>query len=287
MEHFNEFAKDLKIIIRTLNISESFLAKELGINTPGVSNWLKGNYQPDRRSMEDVYRYAYEKGLRINSAHEEPFRALLKQNDQILLFHGSKNRISEELSLRYSKNRNDFGVGFYCGQNYKQAAGFVADYPDPAVYAYGINIRKFKVLHFDINIDWALTIAYYRGFLNNHTDSSILRKLIQPTQNCDLIIAPIANNRIFDQIRMFTDGLISAEACTAALSALDLGNQYVFKNPETLSRIGYLKQFYLCKDEKNDLLKEANRQQNRSVNKLNDIYRQYRNGHFIEDLLYE
>lgn len=71
-----EFKDDLKLIMNALDISSYDLSFELGFDVPTISNWLNGKYIPDKRSKEDIYEYAYSKGVRLNDAHMEPLENL-------------------------------------------------------------------------------------------------------------------------------------------------------------------------------------------------------------------
>ena len=287
MEHQNEFQNDLKLILTVLDLPEAVFAEKIGVNTPTVSNWLKGKYLPDLRSMKDVYSFAYDNGLRLNIAHEEPFRDLCRKQGLTLLFHGTKKEIEGEVSLDYSKDKNDFGKGFYCGENFTQAALFVAGHKNSSVYSFGLKTKGLKIKAFDIDTDWMLAIAYYRGLLNEYKDSEYLKKLTAACEKQDIIIAPVADNRMFDLIAEFSEGRMTCEACAASLAALDLGNQYVLKTEKAISRLGYMKQFYLCEEERELYLNQAVQRYTDRSAAIKENYRKYRNGRYIEEVLYE
>ena len=65
---------------------------------------------------EKIYAYAYESKYRINSVKEE----LIKEKYRDVLFHGSKNGLSE-VAISGSRDNCDFGKGFYLGETYKSS----------------------------------------------------------------------------------------------------------------------------------------------------------------------
>ena len=71
-------------------------------------------------------------------------------------------------------------------------------------------------------------IAYFRGRLGEFEQSSVVIELICAIRDIDYIIAPIADNRMFEIIDSFIDGEITDVQCRHCLSATNLGNQYVF-----------------------------------------------------------
>ena len=42
-----------------------------------------------------------------------------------------------------------------------------------------------------------MTIAYYQGALDKYKDHAIITRIIKDSRNCDYIIAPIADHRMF------------------------------------------------------------------------------------------
>lgn len=48
-----------------------------------------------------------------------------------------------------------------------------------------------------------MTIAYYRGVLDEYRDHPTVKALIEKSRDCDYIIAPIADNRMFQIINSF------------------------------------------------------------------------------------
>ena len=74
-----------------------------------------------------------------------------------------------------------------------------------------------------------LVIAYYRGWLTQYKHNEIIDKIVKKVENVDVIIAPIADNRMFDLISKFVDGSVTNEQCEHALAATNLSNQYVIK----------------------------------------------------------
>ena len=66
--------------------------------------------------------------------------------------------------LLKNKKTNDFGEGFYCGENLAQAAMFVSKIPESSVYSFILNIENLKCVKFLVERDWMLLISYFRGF---------------------------------------------------------------------------------------------------------------------------
>ena len=95
-----------------------------------------------------------------------------------------------------------------------------------------------------------MTIAYYRGSLEKYRDHPIIKKLLHDSRDCDYIIAPIADNRMFRIINSFIDGEITDEQCKHCLAATNLGFQYVFISEEAIRRVRVLERCYISENEK-------------------------------------
>ncbi|MBR4781569.1 MAG: DUF3990 domain-containing protein [Lachnospiraceae bacterium] len=243
------FSQDVRYIREILGISQDELAKALGVQRVTISRSELRETEPSDRLLEMIYKYAYEKGVRLNKLKEMFWQEKLKSEHK-LLYHGAKGEISGRIDVKKSRINNDFGQGFYTGENYDQAVSFVSGFDSPSLYMIdflgeGLKSRKYKV-----DRDWMLTIAYYRGTLDNYKDHPMISKLIKESRNCDYIIAPIADNRMFQIINSFIGGEITDEQCKHCLAATNLGNQYVFISERAVESLQMLERCYLSANER-------------------------------------
>ena len=280
-----DFKQDLDVILKTLDITSRDLCRELGFDMPTVSNWLNGKFEPDKRSKEDIYSYAYEKGARVNLAYEKPLNKLGQKQGFIYLYHGSRNGLSGDIDIEHSKKYNDLGKGFYLGQTLEQSSMFVSDDDKSHVYSYGLFLDDLNVYEFKTNVDWAITVSYHRGLLDEYATSKKLKTILDKSKKADVIIAPIVDNRMLEVIDDFVKGKISIDACTYALSALDLGKQYVLKTQKAINKLGFIKEYYECKQEKADYQKIRNEKQIFRQKAIKNYRSQNKKGKYIEEIL--
>ena len=216
--------------------------------------------------MEKVYNFCYNNGLFINDI------LWLEQKEQgddeaLLLSHGSRTNIKGDIRLDVSGDSNDFASGFYCGESLKQAGMFVSNEPDSSMYIIEFKPIGLMMKKFNVSTDWMLAIAYYRETIDEYKNSDRIQELIADIDKCDFIMAPIADNRMFQIIDAFTDSQITDVQCRHALSATNLGYQFVMKNKDTLNNISVLKHLYLCDAEKNRYNILGQEESNTSLNK--------------------
>ena len=105
-------------------------------------------------------------------------------------------------------------------------------------------------------------------------------------ENADYIIAPIADNRMFEIIDSFIDGEITDVQCRYCLAATDLGKQYVFVTQKALNQVQIIRKCYLAPAEKQAYLEAKAEELHDSSNKSKIARKQYRNqGQYIEEIL--
>lgn len=278
--------QDIETVIELKELTMDEFAKDMGVSRVTVNNWLLGNTTISERNIGVFYEYAFQKGIRLNKIKEQLYTEELSGNSEVLLFHGAKTSIEGELSLTCSKRKNDFGAGFYCGESLEQSAMFVATFPYSSLYMLKFHGENLKKKEFGVNRDWMLMIAYFRERLGEFANSEIIKALVKEIQGIDYIIAPIADNRMFEIIDQFIDGEITDIQCQHCLSATNLGNQYVFISEKALNQVEILERCYLANAEKEAYLTARQESYEMNRDKVKIARRQYRDqGSYIEDIL--
>ncbi len=280
------FVQDIEVVLELTGLTIEAFAAELGVSRATVSNWLSGKKDISEKNIASFYEYIFRRGIRLNKIKEQLYREDVADKSEVLLFHGAKTKIVGELRTDCSKKRNDFGAGFYCGESLEQSAMFVATYPASSLYMLRFCPEGLCGKEFGVSREWMLMIAYFRERLEGYADSGIIRELVQNVEGADYIVAPIADNRMFEIIDQFIDGEITDEQCRHCLSATNLGKQYVFVTDKALRQVELLERCFLTKTEKEFYLfsRQAGYEMNRD--KVKVARRQYRDaGKYIEEIL--
>jgi len=281
-----KFAQDLEIVLELTGLSTEAFAEELGVSRMTVNNWLSGKKEVSEKNIASFYEYTFRKGIRLNLIKEQLYKEELISPSEVLLFHGAKSKIEGTLRTDCSKRRNDFGPGFYCGESLEQSAMFVATYPSSSLYMLRFQRSGLLGKEFSVSRDWMLLIAYFRERLGEYADSAVMRELVKQVEGVDYIVAPIADNRMFEIIDQFIDGEITDEQCRHCLSATNLGKQYVFVTEKALGQVRLLERCFLTREEKEFYLfsRQASYEMNRD--KIKVARRQYRDvGKYIEEMM--
>ena len=271
--------EDIGFILEAENMTVSELSEKTQISRTTFDT-IKKTGKASPSVCEKFYGYVYEKGYRINSTKE----TLLKENIPNVLFHGSKKGLSE-VTHTGARNNCDFGNGFYLGETYYQALTFVFGNDNSSVYSFQYALDGLKIKRFDCSLDWMLAICYYRGTIDEYLSNERVSSIVKEIETADLIIAPIADNKMFYTMAQFTEGEINADVALHSLSASNLGLQYIFKTEKALSKLQPIERYYLCDPERDDCRKRSTERGNEIDTKLKLAKREYKTGLYIEEIL--
>ena len=241
--------RDLKAIREILELTQMELSEQIGVEQKTISRNEMGKGEPTLKLLEQVYTYAFERNIKLNKLKEMLWIDNLESGHK-LLFHGAKSVIEGELNVYTGRVNNDFGQGFYAGESYEQAISFISGFKKSSVYFLDFNVRDLRYKKYEVNQEWMMTIAYYRGVLETYKSHPVVKRLIEESRDCDYIIAPIADNRMFQIINSFIEGEITDEQCKHCLAATHLGAQYVFISERAIKQAKLIERCYISNNEK-------------------------------------
>ena len=241
------FADDLITIRGILNLSQDELASQLNVIQATISRSESGKTEPSAKLLEQVYGYAFRNHVQLN---------------------------------KY------FGQGFYTGESYEQAASFISGFDNSSIYFLDFDDSDLKCRRYEVDQDWMMTVAYYRGAIRQYEEHPTIRKLVKRSRECDYIVAPIADNRMFQIIDAFMFGEITDEQCKHCLAATNLGYQYIFINDKAVSRVKILEHCFVSQEEKEYYNKKKDEDMRFGDNKVRMARIKYRGqGRYIDEIL--
>ena len=161
-------------------------------------------------------------------------------NDKIIIkdkndnyYHGSDSIIKKP-DLKHSRDNIDFNKGFYLTNSIYQAHKWACQRKNTQntsiTNIYRLDFTNLNVKHFDLDLDWLEYVVANRTRTN--TPKSY--------KEFDIIIGPIADDKLFDTINMYQDGLLSAENALKIMNCMDYGEQIVLKTDKALENITFL-----------------------------------------------
>lgn len=270
---------DLNFILESEKMNVFELSQKTNISRKTLDEILEGK-KTRIDIYEKFYAYLYKNKYRMNRVKEE----FIKEKYHNVLFHGSKKGLSE-ISIEGARNNCDFGKGFYLGENYIQALSFVCETRDSSVYSFRYTLDNLKIKKFQCDMEWMLAICFYRGQLKEYENNSRICKIIKEIEESDVVIAPIADNKMFYIMSQFTDGEINADVALHSLSASKLGCQYVFRTEKALSNLIPVERYYLSNPERDQCIETLKERSYEIDTKLKLAKREFRSGLYIEEIL--
>lgn len=283
-----KISQDIRIICTLLNLSYSELAKELGVARSTITRVVNGNTYPNDLFLEAFYSFAYKnkyRGIKLNN-----LKAQFNQDKYSnILFHASKESIDGEIDLNHSRNDIDMGQGFYLGESFEQAASYAFPFKKSSIYVFDSSkLLDLKTKEYKVDLEWMLTISYFRGQLSQYSESPIIKKVIKTTNEYDIIVAPIADNNMYDIMNRFARGDITDLQAISALSASHLGKQHVLKTKRACESLIIIDRLYLSNEERKDI-EEMKKEENMvSIDKMRISIETYRRqGKYIEEIMNE
>lgn len=157
-------------------------------------------------------------------------------DESLIVYHGSKKGLAGKISP-ISRASCDFGKGFYlCGDS-ADALTLICGEEKPVLYTMKLDLSGLKVLEMKMDLEWALLIACYRGYMDEAKGSEIYKKYASLADGYDVVLGYIADDRMYRVMKNFFEKEITDVSLIHSLSALDLGYQYVCKTPKACEHL--------------------------------------------------
>lgn len=273
--------KSIRIMAK---LNQEQFAKELGTTVLSVNRWENGKTEPNRMAQNQLFRFCTEHQIELGELivkrkeYSEPC-------DGLVLYHGSKKGIVGDIAP-VSRKECDFGAGFYMGTGTMQPLTLVCSEATPKFYTLSLDTTDLKILELGIDLDWAMLIAYNRREMESVSGSEIYEKYAHITDDYDLVVGYIANDRMYTELARFFRGDISDVALLNCLSALDLGKQVVAVSEKACRQIRILKEEALTGLEQSFLEEMSSKRRKEGIRLADEITKKHRReGKFFDEII--
>ena len=279
----------IKKIRSHMNMNQTEFAEKLNVTFATVNRWENGRAVPNKLAQDKIYDLCKEHNVPVYDIVlekiEDASKSIELEQGRELLYHGSKSGVEGKIEPK-SRKQCDFGAGFYMGTEPSQALTLICDYESSKFYIVSVATDELKVLNVPADMEWAMLVAYHRGRMETVKGTPFYDKYQAMTEENDLVIGSIANDRMFYVIDSFFQGSLTDEALVNSLSALELGKQYVAVTQKGCDAVRIEKEIPISYLEKL-FMKEvsaANRVKGTSL--ANDICKNYRReGLYFDEIL--
>jgi hypothetical protein len=157
---------------------------------------------------------------------------------KLVLYHGS-NKNFDEVDLSKSKDRRDFGRGFYTTTLREQAEDWAKALFD-RYRGDGIFIYEAEFI-----ISGNLSVKIYDGLSEEWLLMIQKNRIMGGIQhNFDIVQGPVANDKTARSIALYIAGIISPNETIERLKFNKLNNQVSIHTPAALSNLKILRKYY-------------------------------------------
>lgn len=153
---------------------------------------------------------------------------------KVTLYHGGSD-IIEKPEIREPVRTLDFGKGFYLTSSERQANLWIKSHLKNNKGGY-VNIYDFD---YEKAIK-SLKIKKFKGADKEWVDFVLSNRLKEGfTHDYDVVIGPVANDRVYTQFTLFEGGIITKETLIKELKTYKLVDQFLFHTQKSLEELKY------------------------------------------------
>lgn len=276
--------KLIKTIRQNVGMSQEQFAKALGTTPLSINRWENGKTQPSKMAQTQLFEFCKKNNIDLFDYISQQVKRD-SDDERLVVYHGSKKGITGDITPS-SRESCDFGKGFYLGTDPVQPLTLICDEEKPILYTMKLDLTGLKVLEVEMSLEWAMLIAYYRGYMNEVKGSDIYKKYEKMADGYDVIVGYIANDRMYRVMKSFFEKEITDVALIHSLSALDLGRQYVCKTQRACDQLEIIDKKELSALELSILRDKSIIRRQEGIDLTEEILIKYRReGKFFDEIL--
>lgn len=154
---------------------------------------------------------------------------------KVVLYHGGNDVIITP-EIREPNRTLDFGKGFYLTSSQNQAERWVKTHLSINGIGY-VNSYYFDLEAVPVDIKTKI----FNKADEEWVDFVLANRLIDGyIHDYDIVVGPVANDRVYTQFSLFEGGIISKDTLISELKTYNLVDQYLFHTERSLDCIEYI-----------------------------------------------
>lgn len=189
------------------------------------------------------------------------------------VYHGSYCEIRVP-DLNKSRTDIDFGVGFYTTEDDRMARKWACNKNVSVLNEYEIKFDNLKIIRLSADDKWFDYVLSNRGY-----DPEVQEA--KDFKDCDVIIGPTADDRMFFIFEMYNNGLVSKENALKILNVMNYSPQVVLKSEKAIKQLDFLCSKEIRGAEKQNYLLAFRNDSANSVRKTNDLLKRLNRGEHL------
>lgn len=162
------------------------------------------------------------------------------------VYHGS-SEIVRNPDLDHSRIDLDFGAGFYLTEDIEMAKKWACNKKKSVLNLYAANFSELNVYELKPTKEWLHFVIENRNGYEIDLDY----------ENYDVVVGPVADDKMFRTISDYEDGYISVEEAIKLLNSGGFSNQYCFRMDRALEALKFQEAKIIKEPEKAQVLENA------------------------------
>lgn len=283
----------VKRIREHLNFSQKELAERLGTSFATINRCENGRNKLSKLAQDNLIKLCKENDVLVfdfildKIENEAKIIQYALPEDRMILYHGSKSGLVGDIEPS-SRSECDFGRGFYMGTIPRQPLTLICSYSKSKFYIVSIPKEFKNSIVFNDDMEWAMFIAFNRAKMEAAKGSAFYKKYESLSNDCDVAVGSIANDRMFKVLDDFFEGTITDVALTSCLSALELGKQYVCLSKKSCEQVKIEKEIELSYLERQVIQEISAQYRQKGISLADEICKKHRReGLYFDEIINE
>ena len=215
------------------------------LSIQAMETYSKKNHISGEETMEIFHRYQVIEKIMIQHEylHQISFEEVMEYIEQVIfedshklaVFHGTTKKF-DSIDLKKSRNRRDFGMGFYTTILEKQAKE----------WAYRLSLRdkstEYFVYYYTFEENDKLAIKRFVGldkewleFIKENRSKGGLQ------HSYDVVIGPVADDNTMETIQLYISDILTADEAVERLRYNNVNNQISFHTEKALENLKFMR----------------------------------------------
>lgn len=211
------------------------------------------------------------------------------KTDELIVYHGSRGGLSGNIKP-VSREKCDFGKGFYMGTNPIQAKSLIVEDSDPVFYTLKLPVSKLPKE--DILVlegeKWLFAVLANRGKIQEFNNLKLAQDILDECRQYNFIIGAIADDRMNEAMKRFSENGLTNKGLEACLQSVNYGFQIVAKTQKAcdmIQIITYRDIYGQEADNIRDYIKDKRIESRKIVSEMSKKY--VRQGKYLSELIEE
>ncbi len=180
--------------------------------------------------------------------------------DEKRLYHGS-SMIVQNPDLEHTRIDLDFGAGFYLTEDMEMAEKWACNKKNSVLNIYYANLSDLKICQLGLTKEWLHFV------IENRNDYEIDLDY----ENYDVIIGPVADDKMYRTISDYEGGYISAEEAVALLNSGGFSYQYCFRTENAIKSLNFVESRKIVEPEKSQIIENARKDRERMEELIKEL----------------